>query len=202
MASADQDIIGLYRRHAQAFTRSRKGNLMEKGWLDAFLALLPPAPTLLDLGCGFGAPIGAYLMAQGGDLTGVDSSPELIEVAKKNILDATWCASDMRGLNLGRTFDGILAWHSMFHLTPDDQRGVFAVFRRHAVAGTALMFTSGPRAGEATGTFEGEPLYHASLDGQEYRHLLDRHGFDMVRHMVEDPECGGATVWLAQFRGS
>lgn len=158
MASADQDIIGLYRRHAQAFIRSRGGDLVETGWLDAFLALLPSAPTLLDLGCGFGAPIGTYLMAHGGDLTGVDASPDLIEVAEKNLPDATWCVGDMRGLDLDRTFDGILAWHSMFHLTPEDQRGVFAVFQRHAAAGTALMFTSGPNAGEAMGTFQGEPL--------------------------------------------
>jgi hypothetical protein len=62
------------------------------------------------------------------------------------------------------------------------------------------MFTSGPSHGEAIGTLEGEPLYHASLDPAEYRELLDTHGFDVVRHVAEDPECGGHTVWLARLR--
>jgi hypothetical protein len=38
------------------------------------------------------------------------------------------------------------------------------------------------------------PLYHASLDPAEYRSLLDRNGFDVVSHVVEDPDCGGHTI--------
>jgi hypothetical protein len=30
--------------------------------------------------------------------------------------------------------------------------------------------------------------------------LLDDHGFDVVTHVVEDPQCGGHTVWLARLR--
>ena len=52
----------------------------------------------------------------------------------------------MRSLALGRTFDGIVAWDSFFHLTWDDQRRIFPVFRAHAATGAALMFTSGPDA--------------------------------------------------------
>jgi hypothetical protein len=37
-----------------------------------------------------------------------------------------------------------------------------AVFRRHAAPKAALMFTSGPAAGEAIGAYRGEPLYHAA----------------------------------------
>jgi hypothetical protein len=63
-----------------------------------------------------------------------------------------------------------------------------------------LLFTSGPAHGEAIGSFGGEALYHASLDEAEYRALLDANGFDVVDHRIEDPECGGHTVWLAQAR--
>jgi hypothetical protein len=41
-------------------------------------------------------------------------------------------------------------------------------------------------------------LYHASLDAAEYRELTAVNGFELVRHTVEDPQCGGHTVWLAQ----
>lgn len=60
------------------------------------------------------------------------------------------------------------------------------------------MFTSGPAHGEAIGTFEGEALYHGSLAPEEYRTLLAENGFAVVDHVVEDPSCGGHTIWLAQ----
>ena len=104
----------------------------------------------------------------------------------------------MRELALGRSFDGIIAWDSFFHLCPDDQRRMFPIFRQHARSDAALMFTSGPEHGEEIGSFEGEPLYHASLDAAEYRSLLDQSGFRVVSHVVEDPDCGRHTVWLAQ----
>jgi hypothetical protein len=104
----------------------------------------------------------------------------------------------MRSLALGRTFDALLAWHSFFHLTPDEQRAMFPVFAAHAANGAMLMFTSGPAEGVAMGTFEGEPLYHASLDPEEYRRLLRENGFAVVDHVADDPDCGGATIWLAR----
>ena len=106
----------------------------------------------------------------------------------------------MRTLSLDRSFDGILAWNSFFHLDPEDQRRMFPIFRSHAGTKAALMFTSGASRGEAIGTYKGEPLYHGSLDAAEYCSLLDQNGFDVVSNVVEDPNCGQATVWLAQIR--
>lgn len=104
----------------------------------------------------------------------------------------------MRHLALGARFDALLAWHSFFHLTGEEQRAMFARFAAHAEKGAMLMFTSGPGEGEAIGTFEGEPLYHASLAPEDYRCLLEGNGFDLVAHVSEDPSCGGATVWLGR----
>jgi hypothetical protein len=105
----------------------------------------------------------------------------------------------MRTLSLGRRFDGILAWDSFFHLRQDDQRNMFPVFRRHAAPNAALMFTSGPRGGVAMGTYQGEPLYHASLEPDEYRALLAEHGFAVVSYDPKHASCGGHTIWLARY---
>lgn len=75
---------------------------------------------------------------------------------------------------------------------------MFPRFASHAKSGAALMFTSGPTAGEVMGAWQGRPLYHASLSAEEYRQLLHDNGFRVLHHRVEDPQCGGATVWLAQ----
>jgi SAM-dependent methyltransferase len=200
VTSEAERIIGLYQRHARAWASDRGAGLYEDGWLDRFLGLLPPSPAVLDIGCGSGTPIAAYLMQQGCAVTGVDSSPEMIAMGHESFPDGDWRIADMRILSLGRRFGGVIAWDSFFHLSHDDQRGMFSVFRDHIAPGGGLMFTSGPAHGEAIGAFRGEPLYHASLDGAEYRALLDAYGFDVVAHVVEDPACGGRTVWLAKLR--
>ena len=45
----------------------------------------------------------------------------------------------------------------------------------------------------------GEPLYHGSLASEEYLELLSAHRFGVIEHQVQDPECGHATIWLAQM---
>lgn len=204
MAEDAERIVGVYRRHADAWAaarRSQRGNPpIEAVWLDRFLGLLPSRPALLDIGCGSGEPIACYLAERGCDLTGVDSAPEMIALCEATLPGQSWRVADMRSLSLGQVFDGILAWDSFFHLCPDDQRRMFPVFRAHAAPRAALIFTSGPDYGVAVGAFEGEPLYHASLNGAEYRRLLAKNGFDVVAHAVEDPTCGRHTIWLAQFR--
>ena len=75
---------------------------------------------------------------------------------------------------------------------------MFPVLGAHTAPGGLLMFTSGPRHGEAWGENGGEQLYHASLDADEYRALLGANGFAVLEHVAEDPDCGGATVWVAR----
>jgi SAM-dependent methyltransferase len=194
------DIIGLYQRKAQDWIESRaRSGLFEKPWLDRFRALLPPTAPILDIGCGSARPMAAYLIGLGHPVTGVDSSPAMIDVGRQHFPNQEWIVADMRSLALQQTFSGILAWDSFFHLCYDDQRRMFPVFRAHAAPNAALMFTSGPGHGEAIGSLGGEPLYHASLDPAEYRSLLDRNGFRVVSHVVEDRDCGGHTIWLAQL---
>ena len=199
IASEAERIVGLYRRHARAWAEDRGNTLIEGAWLDRFLALLPAGAAVLDIGCGSAEPIGRHLIERGHAVTGVDSSPELIGICEERFPDGDWRVADMRTLSLGRAFDGLLAWDSFFHLCPEDQRRMFPVFKEHAAPRAALMFTSGPRHGVAMGTYRGEPLYHASLDGAEYRALLGANGFSVVSHTVEDPACGGHTVWLARL---
>lgn len=197
----DENITGIYERHALAFDNLRGKNLFEKPWLDRFVAFLPAQGAVLDLGCGSAEPMAGDLIGRGFRLTGVDSSQTLIGLCQTRFPDHRWIARDMRKLPPGRTFNGIIAWHSFFHLNPDDQRAMFPVFGYLSAPGAALMFTAGHFAGVALGEFGGEPLYHASLDAVEYRALLAQNGFAVVAQASQDPECGGATVWLAQRLG-
>lgn len=198
MTQDSERIVGLYERHAHAFDKDRVRILFEKVGLERFRALIPQGGSVLDLGCGMGEPIARYLIEGGYALTGVDSSPSMIALCGSRFPDQAWRVADMRSLALARRFDGIIAWDSFFHLIPDDQRRMFPVFAAHAAPNAALMFTSGPSHGESMGVYQGEKLYHASLDAAEYRALLAQSGFAVEAHTADDPDCGGHTIWLAR----
>jgi cyclopropane fatty-acyl-phospholipid synthase-like methyltransferase len=198
MSDLPDRIIGLYQRHASAWAKARGTKLIEDSWLDRFSEGLAPGAALLDLGCGPGQTIARYLADHGFRITGVDASRAMIDLFQGNLPGHEAVVADMRSLDLGRRFAGVLAWDSFFHLSHEDQRAMFPVFARHATPGARLIFTSGPSHGDAVGEFRGEPLYHASLAPEEYRELLRANGFEVVSHIPDDPNCGGHTVWLAQ----
>jgi SAM-dependent methyltransferase len=199
MASHSERIIDLYERNAHHYVADRRRvGWDESAWLDRFTGLLPQRASILDIGCGSGEPIARYLIERSFVVEGVDASPTLIAVCRERFPNQRWDVADMRTLALGKTFDGLLAWDSFFHLSHDAQRLMFPIFRLHANPGAALMFTSGPSHGEGIGSYHGEPLYHASLSPEEYDTLLKSNGFRVEAHVAEDPTCAGHTIWLAQ----
>jgi len=201
MGDFSDRIIPHYERHAHAWDADRrKASWNDKPWHDRFVATLPNGGTVLDLGCGSGAPVALNMAGYGLDVTGIDTSPSLISLCRERMPDHRWFVGDMRFPPLRDRFNGVLAWDSFFHLKPEDQRRMFRVFAEHCSSRAILMFNAGAAAGEAIGNYNGDPLYHASLDPAEYAKLLDRSGFDIVAHAVEDRESGGRTAWLAQSR--
>lgn len=193
-----EDILPTYDRVARGYAASRDRTLFERKWLDRMLNHAP-GRRVLDLGCGPGRPIAAYLADRRCTVTGVDGAPAMIALFRQNLPEARAVRADMRGLDLGEKFDIVLAWNSFFHLSPADQHAMFPVFAAHSAPRAVLMFTSGPEASEPIGQVEGEPVYHASLAPNDYRELLDRHGFSVIDFRPEDPACAGHTIWLARF---
>ena len=198
MSNEAERIADIYDRHAETWDRERGRNLVERTWLDSFLSLVRPGGAILDVGCGSAEPIGRYLMDAGHPVVGIDASPNMIAICRQRFPAGDWRVADMRALDLGQVFDGIVAWDSFFHLSREDQRRVLPLLANHAALAAALLFTSGLADGVATGNYHGEPLHHASLDPQEYRALLARSGFEVVAHATQDPHCGGHTVWLCR----
>ncbi len=201
MTQLAEEIIDFYEGHARHWDIARQlGPMVERTWLDRLCSDLPAAASILDLGCGGGVPVAKYLIERGFNVTGLDPSETLISLCRDRFPGNEWLVGDMQRISLERTFLGLIAWDSFFHLPHDDQRRMFPIFRQHSAPGALLLFNSGPEHGEAIGNFEGDLLYHASLAEPEYRSLLSENGFSVLTHATRDPDCGHRTVWLAQLR--
>lgn len=198
MNKTSHTVISFYERNAQNWDNERNRQLFEKAWLDRFLKFIPEGGSILDVGCGSGQPIAEYLIGRGYKVTGIDSSPRLIQMCKSRFPDQEWMVEDMREMKRRKLFDGILAWDSVFHLIHDDQKLMFRVFNSHAKPGAPLMFTAGPEHGEAIKVLWDAPLYHASFAEDEYYDLLLENGFCEISHRLQDQECGSRSVFLAK----
>lgn len=193
----------VYDRQAETYDATRSRRFFEARWLTAFGDALPRGARVLDLGCGAGEPIAAWLIGEGFRLTGADFSEGMLSIARKRWPAGDWRVADMRALALGETFDGIVAWDSFFHLTPDEQRACLPRLAAHLRPGGRLLVTVGPEAGEVTGTVGGETVYHASLSPSEYAALLEANGLRLTAFLAEDPGCDFHTVLMAKkTRGS
>jgi SAM-dependent methyltransferase len=202
MSAQAEAIVDLYERNALRWDRARRrGRFLERPWLDRMCSAIPPESSILDIGCGGGEHVAQYLIQCGFHLTGIDASATMVELSRHRFPQHEWIVGDMREMSIGRPFQALVAWDSFFHLSHDHQRRMFGIFKQHSAVGTVLLFTSGPEHGEAIGSFEGEPLYHASLAASEYESLLDATGFSVIAHVVMDSTCGDRTVWLAHRTG-
>lgn len=199
MSQEKDNVYKIYDKITGWFDKHRSRELFEKPWLDKAISYLKPGAHILDLGCGMGEPIARYFIEQGFGVTGIDGSQKQIDLAKTRLSKGRFMVADMRGLNLGEKFDLVIAWHSFFHLSQNDQRAMFKTFANHLNNDGILLFTSGPDAGEVWGENGGENLYHASLSPSEYKELLSDHGFSLLDHKIEDHTCGDATIWMAQL---
>lgn len=192
-------IVGLYSERAADWITDRGavlhpgdgGGLDEAAWIQRFSDNLASGAQVLDVGCGSGWPMGAALLARGFRVRGLDASPGLIAHAAATLPQGEWSLGDMRQTLPQGAFEGVLAWHSLFHLSPEDQQAVLPELMPRVAPGGRLMFTSGHAHGETIGDWRGEPLYHASLAPEAYRTILSGGGLDIV--------CDGAEtgVWLA-----
>ena len=195
-------IVDQYREGAEDWIAARtvlgQGDLNDAGWLERFAAVLPAGGAVLDVGCGHGHPIAAALIARGFRLTGIDTSEPLIRHARATLPEGEWIVGDMRTLDIDRRFDGIVAWCSLFHLTPADQRVVLPRLLLWGAPGAIALFNAGAAQGEAIGRWRGEDLYHASLSPAAYHAILTDAGYVIDAGNNETRAEANTGVWMAR----
>lgn len=195
LASRTREV---YEENGTAWDQQRPRHLLERKWLDRFLGLLPTSSSILDAGCGAGEPFIPYFLSHGHEVEGLDFAESMLEIARSRFPELAFHAADMSDFELGRKFDGIIAWNSFFHLTREAQRKALARFSHHLNDNGALMLTVGPGNGEVVGHVNGAEVYHASLAPDDYRDELKDLGIKVVDFVFEDEDCYQQTVLIGR----
>lgn len=134
----------------------------ERAALASFAGLVAAAGggPVADVGCGTGR-ITAHLHTLGVDAFGIDLSPGMIAVARRDHPELRFEVGSMTDLDLAdRSVAGLVAWYSLIHI-PDDRIGaVFAHFRRVVRPGGPLLvgFHVGEETTVKTEGYGGHPM--------------------------------------------
>lgn len=97
---------------------------------DKFISLLPQGATILDAGCGPGRD-SEYFAQHGLNVTGVDLSEKLLEIAKNRVPQIEFLKQDLRKLEFpAQSLDGIWACASLLHLQREEIPAVLQGFHK------------------------------------------------------------------------
>lgn len=155
--------------------------------LRAWAAALPPGASVLDLGCGAGAPVSTTLVDLGFRVSAIDGSPRLVEAYRARFPHAeVACEAVEASAWFGRIFDAIVAIGLLFLNDEAAQRVVIARLGRAVVPGGRVLVTAPWQT--ATWIDPTTRLECRSLGRAEYVQAFTRAGFAVDAMPVDDGE--------------
>jgi len=120
-----------------------------------------------DVGCGPGRITG-HLRSLGVDAFGVDLSPEMVAVARREHPGLRFEVGSMLDLDLpDASLGGVLAWYSVIHVPWDSHPAVFAEFHRVLAPGGLLLLAF--HVGDAVRRLEHAYGHDIELDAYRLR---------------------------------
>ncbi|MEV5705861.1 class I SAM-dependent methyltransferase [Actinoallomurus sp. NPDC052274] len=135
--TAYDDVAVLY---AELFRNAHDEAPLDRAMIGAFAEFVRAgAGQVADIGCGPGQ-LTAHLRSLGVPAFGIDLSPTMIELARKEYPDLRFEQGSMTALDLADgSVDGVLAWYSFIHLPPAELPTVFAELARVLTPGGHLL---------------------------------------------------------------
>lgn len=133
----DEATLQFYRSNAEAY--AGREITSRKARLTAFLALLPPGASILELGCGAGGDT-AEMLARGFDVRATDGSPEMTAVASRRLgrLVETLLFHELDEVE---AYDAVWANACLLHVPRDELAGILSRIRR-ALKPVGFFFAS------------------------------------------------------------
>lgn len=173
-------------------------------YVDRVLEGLPAGAKVLDLGCGTGEPVAKYVVERGFRVTGVDESSEMLRFARKAVPKAELIHADIVTVDLEDTFDGAVAWDSMFHVERKHHAAIYRKLANALRTGRRVLLSVGGSApteaeGEGfTSEMYGQTFYYSGFAPEVTRELIEAAGFEIELWEVDDPMSRGHIAVIAR----
>jgi cyclopropane fatty-acyl-phospholipid synthase-like methyltransferase len=151
---------------------------------------------VLDIGCGTGKPTSSMIAANGRNLHGIDLSPVMVELSRKNVPLGAFEVADMLHFNPKEKFDAAFMNFSMFDVTRDQMSTVASKWREwisengFLFIGTMVAedFRTKPEMFDADGMcvhgvakqFMGKTIANSYYTKEGWKQLLLEGGFEIV----------------------
>jgi ubiquinone/menaquinone biosynthesis C-methylase UbiE len=156
--------------------------------LFAELVLSAGGGPVADIGCGPGR-ITAHLAGLGLDMFGVDLSPGMVEVARREHPDLRFDVGSLTGLDLpDGSLAGALAWYSLIHTPTEDLPAVLGELARVLRPGGQLLLAFQVGA---------EPVHLQRAYGHDVRLVNHRRPPELVEELLT---AAGLTVHTRLLR--
>lgn len=179
MASKAFDAIGA--SYHEAFA-NKPGQVAAGAWL---IDRLRDDRVVLDVGCGSGLPTAAQLSSAGCVVVGVDTSPVMLELARKNVPTGIFVERDLHDLTGLHPAQGRFAAATAFFallMLPRTEIGK-ALDSIHNVLAPDGLFALGMVEGDTNylmRDFLGVPIPLTAYPRDELQHVLHSHGFTVL----------------------
>ncbi|KAF4625287.1 hypothetical protein G7Y89_g12877 [Cudoniella acicularis] len=186
----DYDNIGIKYEHTFAHD---KGLL---NFVKTSLELLPPDASVLDIGSGTGKPVSDTVVASGRKLYGIDLSPAMIELCRKQVPGGTFELVNILEFTPKEQFNAAFAVFSMFGFTREEMNEMARKWSEWIVPGGYLLigtmaaddFPTKPHMLDEDGlcargiehTFMGKRIANLLYTKKGWESLLREVGFEVV----------------------
>jgi SAM-dependent methyltransferase len=167
---------------------------MARAVLGAFADLVRAAGSgpVADIGCGTGR-VTAFLDRAGLDVSGIDLSPGMLAVARRNHPGLRFSEGSVFALDLlDGSQAGVVAWYSVIHMPPERLPAAFSEFHRVLAPGgyLQLAFHIGDQRNHKTQGYghDGISLDVYLLPVERISELLSQAGFALDTRVVHEPD--------------
>ncbi|MBE5792874.1 MAG: methyltransferase domain-containing protein [Clostridiales bacterium] len=192
-----------YNRIADWWDENRKNRPTDPMILK-LISMLPEGACVLDVGCGTGRPIARALSENGFSVTGIDPAENMLKKAEKlNLRNAEFFKTDLLSYVPDKTFDAVIAFDSVFHISLADQPKIYPKIAKLLNPSGLFLFTHGKMHGSVEGEMQNEPFLYAALDKTELKTLLHKENFEILQFTEDykDPITGTRDLVVIARKG-
>lgn len=158
-------------------------------WLEEKWHLLPASGRVIDLGCGSGVPITRFFAQRGYEVTGYDVSDSMLELACREVPNATFIRCAMEGVKLPHSsVDLVVSFFAIIHVDRTHHAELFRNMHAWLEPGGKVLLSLGRSDSEYwhEQDWHGAPMSWSHFDAETNLSLLRQAGFEILWSAIEE----------------